>query len=315
MSKSRKFVDDMYSRHMTNPFNDREFVMKHGKGHAMFHMSHMEDDTVHIHDFRTHPQRSGVGGGALKEILGHAQRHGVKLHLHPEGYGDTPTKVLKKFYKKHGFKGNDSMTWDPSAKKKIIKEAFHAAFKTKYGQGEGKTTEVHKNPTRKEIHGSTQYDDVGGFLHHNDLYTFNRMHSLHHEVRDHIGADHHHLPVVISHRGKEAHVQVTDNSRHSKWHHNPDTEHYIRNHPQIKKHFKDVSVSYYDEDIHGNWSHMKKDDVNEEIAAPTNAVGHGAIAGIGIGPQGEPGRKANMMPMMRRKLDVLNRVKKEKRDK
>jgi hypothetical protein len=35
--------------------------------------------------------------------------------------------------------------------------------------------------------------------------------------------------------------------------------------------------------------------------APANSVGGGKIAGLGVGPQGEPGRPAQFMPMMRRK--------------
>jgi hypothetical protein len=167
VSKSKKFVDEMYEKHPNNPLNPHEFIMKHPKGLALFHMSHAEDDTAHVHYFRTHPQRSGIGSHALKELQGHAKRHGVKLHLHSGGDGQTPQRVLDKFYKKHGFKGKNggSMTWDP------------------------------------------------------------------------------------------------------------------------------------------------KDDINED--APTVNAGGGAIAGIGIGPQGEPGRKAVMMPLARRRLDVLNKVMKK----
>jgi hypothetical protein len=35
--------------------------------------------------------------------------------------------------------------------------------------------------------------------------------------------------------------------------------------------------------------------------APANAAGGGNIAGIGVGDQGEPGRNAKLMPMVRRK--------------
>lgn len=38
--------------------------------------------------------------------------------------------------------------------------------------------------------------------------------------------------------------------------------------------------------------------VKEE--APANNVGSGNIAGMGVGPQGEPGRPAQFMPMFRR---------------
>lgn len=44
--------------------------------------------------------------------------------------------------------------------------------------------------------------------------------------------------------------------------------------------------------------HNAKKSVNED--APANAVGGGNIAGLGVGPQGEPGRPPQLMPMARR---------------
>lgn len=43
-------------------------------------------------------------------------------------------------------------------------------------------------------------------------------------------------------------------------------------------------------------NYLTENDVEEE-----NSVGGGAIAGLGVGDQGEPGRPANKMPMFRRK--------------
>jgi hypothetical protein len=44
---------------------------------------------------------------------------------------------------------------------------------------------------------------------------------------------------------------------------------------------------------------MKKESTMKEDA-PANSVGGGNIAGLGVGPQGEPGRPPEMMPMLRR---------------
>lgn len=44
--------------------------------------------------------------------------------------------------------------------------------------------------------------------------------------------------------------------------------------------------------------HFAKKSVNED--APANAVDGGNIAGLGVGPQGEPGRPSQLMPMFRR---------------
>lgn len=40
--------------------------------------------------------------------------------------------------------------------------------------------------------------------------------------------------------------------------------------------------------------------INEE-GAPANAAGGGDVAGLGVGPKGEPGRSAVLQPMLRRK--------------
>lgn len=39
-----------------------------------------------------------------------------------------------------------------------------------------------------------------------------------------------------------------------------------------------------------------------EEGAPVNVVGGGNVAGLGVGPQGEPGRKAVLKKMVKRKL-------------
>ena len=50
----------------------------------------------------------------------------------------------------------------------------------------------------------------------------------------------------------------------------------------------------------------KKIGIDED--APTNSVGSGAIAGAGVGPKGEPGRAAVMMPMVRRSRDFAGKA-------
>lgn len=42
--------------------------------------------------------------------------------------------------------------------------------------------------------------------------------------------------------------------------------------------------------------------------APVNNVGSGNIAGLGVGPKGEPGRSATMMPMVRRSRDFAGKA-------
>lgn len=40
----------------------------------------------------------------------------------------------------------------------------------------------------------------------------------------------------------------------------------------------------------------------QEEGMPANVAGSGAVAGLGVGSQGEPGRKAVLKKMIRRKL-------------
>ena len=42
--------------------------------------------------------------------------------------------------------------------------------------------------------------------------------------------------------------------------------------------------------------------IQEEGEAPTNAVGGGKVAGLGVGTQGEPGRRAVLGKPIKRKM-------------
>lgn len=42
--------------------------------------------------------------------------------------------------------------------------------------------------------------------------------------------------------------------------------------------------------------------------APVNNVGSGNIAGLGVGPKGEPGRNPSLMPMVRRSKDFAGKA-------
>lgn len=67
---------------------------------------------------------------------------------------------------------------------------------------------------------------------------------------------------------------------------------------------------------------MSREKFQEDAAV--NSSGNGNVAGLGVGPQGEPGRKAVMMPTLRRrkfaghtvfevKTDVYHKAKLQKR--
>lgn len=53
--------------------------------------------------------------------------------------------------------------------------------------------------------------------------------------------------------------------------------------------------------------HRLLDQLKEE-GAPTNNVGSGAVAGLGVGPKGEPGRNTSLMPMVRRSKNFAGKA-------
>lgn len=139
-------------------------------------------------------------------------------------------------------------------------ETYHAGF-TRKMYGKENHADVYKDPSHKELHASSHDGNTLAWLHHSHMYSFNPHHTRHYDVKPHIGINHHDkhegIALDIHHHKKEAHVTVTDSTKNSKWHHNPDLKKHIENHPQLKKHFKKVHVNYYDEDIHGPWHEMK----------------------------------------------------------
>jgi hypothetical protein len=51
---------------------------------------------------------------------------------------------------------------------------------------------------------------------------------------------------------------------------------------------------------------LKKIQEEGEAAVPANSVGAGKVAGLGVGPQGEPGRKVVLGKMIRRRKFTSN---------
>ncbi len=63
--------------------------------------------------------------------------------------------------------------------------------------------------------------------------------------------------------------------------------------------------------IHELLTRIVREKIQEEGEAPTNAVGAGNVAGIGVGAQGEPGGKSALLKklkMMKRKAPNVNVV-------
>jgi hypothetical protein len=86
---------------------------------------------------------------------------------------------------------------------------------------------------------------------------------------------------------------------------------HFEKHAQIPKHLEGVASHkgtdfYHDKEHHVHMMHDTKRDVHHFFTedAPVNAAGSGEIAGIGIGPQGEPGIKKSKMIRRKPKNDL-----------
>lgn len=65
------------------------------------------------------------------------------------------------------------------------------------------------------------------------------------------------LPIILYADGADAMVQVTDYSRNTKWHENPQAANFIRNHPYMRKMFGDnIDIDYYNDAIVGDWEEL-----------------------------------------------------------
>lgn len=124
-------------------------------------------------------------------------------------------------------------------------------------------TEVFVNPSRKEIREISQdFDSVRAFIDGDQLYVWNPTIALHQEIRDHFKLGKDALSLILYlHKGKVTDAQVTDNSKQSIWHHNPEVADFIFNSPALVG-IKDSSmtVSYYDESIVGDWLELEAEE-------------------------------------------------------
>ena len=133
-------------------------------------------------------------------------------------------------------------------------------------RGSQETSTVYLNPTRQEILSSSlvdKWNTLRAFIYPSgDLVVWQGV--LHGEVRSN-------LPDWIKDLGEPIStyiytegssnglVVVTDYSRHTKWHHNPEVAKVIRGNKGIRQLFSTVDINYYDEAIVGDWEELDGD--------------------------------------------------------
>jgi hypothetical protein len=138
----------------------------------------------------------------------------------------------------------------------LLNEEFIEGFKVRKGY-----VEVFKNPSKKEYNELLGRNDDGvrAFLVKNDIYVWHIYGALHAEVDRKMKFGRNALPIVVygDDLNKPDFVMVTDYTKNTSWYHNPDTANYIRNSSYLSnKKIRNIEISYFDEDIVGNWEEI-----------------------------------------------------------
>lgn len=121
-TKTKSWIDKMYSLYAQNPLNPKQLVMMYDKGRNELAKVELVGspfaNTVEIRWFETSPQGSGVGTKAMADLQKHAAADGISLVLWPWDDGPVPRNALINFYEKMGFRQNteddDMMMWRPA---------------------------------------------------------------------------------------------------------------------------------------------------------------------------------------------------------
>ena len=129
-----------------------------------------------------------------------------------------------------------------------LREHFETSFNNR-----GKSCEVFKNPTRKELLQCKEYDSVRAFVVDDDLYVWNPFRALHQEIRDQLNLPPDAISIEITFVGRSAAVMVTDNTKNTIWHHNPKVVPELSNNSRLRQLFNNIHIDFYDSAIVGNW--------------------------------------------------------------
>ena len=124
------------------------------------------------------------------------------------------------------------------------------------------------NPSPKELEESSYKStarkgerEIGIWIDGEKVYTFDRYGFLHNEAAEHIDFVDEPISLYVTYWKQgimpyEAYIMVTDATRHSKWHHNPELYNFLIEHSELNRLFKIEEISYYDESIVGNWAEL-----------------------------------------------------------
>lgn len=149
----------------------------------------------------------------------------------------------------------EKKNWD-NVYKATMKESIYDGYDINL-RNENKYVEVFINPSSKELRECIEHDQYALLLTNKDAYAWNRDMAYHAQIRakDKIFRNAVSLLVWPEGNFNTVSMMVTDNTRDTTWHENPNTEKFIRNHPFFKgKIINDII--YWNGDIVGDWSDL-----------------------------------------------------------
>lgn len=127
-----------------------------------------------------------------------------------------------------------------------------------------KTYTIFQDPNPKELNSILEHDEVRAFLLPEHVLAWNVFSSVHYQVSQDLKLGKDAIPVILHFipGQKLTGVTVTDFSRNTKWHHNPEVYWKILNHPfvKLKGMGETVEVGYYDEAIVGAWHEVYEEE-------------------------------------------------------
>jgi len=94
-------VEEFLRKTKPHPMDDKASIV----GNAVMHIS-PSSEGIHIHDIYSLDKGSGAGTKAMEFLISIADKHGVKIHLLADGYSDTSSSDLRRWYSRFGFVSN-----------------------------------------------------------------------------------------------------------------------------------------------------------------------------------------------------------------
>lgn len=140
--------------------------------------------------------------------------------------------------------------------KQYLLEKYYDTIKNPYPPH--RIVEIFLNPSMKEIKEIISHDVLRGFiLDENQVLLFN-INALHGVVREKIVIPKDAISITLTIDGGESFVVVTDNTKHTKWLHNPKIKEYILSNTYLQSLNVDDDIGYFDEAIEGKWEDLEE---------------------------------------------------------